>query len=208
MNQHTHTHTIKLCPLPAGTSWQTVSGTMTYAGMFRSKYNCWRLASCIFVCNILKEIQWEFNENCLWFSSSGWIPLNRKHLQHRQEDRNKPFSDWSVTLNISWLCKNSSNYTPWLIFKQCTMSKKKTKKTKHICFCLTENGFATCVIKRSCCVFTATRKWKRQVCWHHSTGGVHSNVCCVDVDLSFTERGDIQCLPAVTGGSDIWATGV
>lgn len=30
--------------------------------------------------------------------------------------------------------------------------------------------------------------------------------CCADVDLNFTVRGDIQCLQAVTGGSDIWAT--
>lgn len=76
------THTIKLCPLPEGTA----------------KYNCYKGG--VFVCNVLQEILRQYQQNCrnLRSSSSGWIPLNKNQLQHRQEERNKRSSGCFVTL--------------------------------------------------------------------------------------------------------------
>lgn len=75
------THTIKVCPLPAGTS----------------KYNCYK--GDVFVCNVLQEMLRHFQPNCrnLRSSSLGWIPLNKNQLQHRQEERNKHSSDCFMT---------------------------------------------------------------------------------------------------------------
>lgn len=100
------THTIKLCPLPAGTS----------------KYHCYK--GDVFVCNVLQEILRQFQQNSrnLRSSSSEWIPLNKNQLQHRQEERNKHSSD----------CENSFNGTPGLSFLTGIWHSYNTHRKKHL----------------------------------------------------------------------------
>lgn len=176
------THTIKLCPLPAGTSKYNCYKGTSLCAMFCRKY-CFKFSKIVITCGLCRQ--------------SEFLVTKTSYSTDKRRDTSTPLTA-SWHWGVGWLCKNSSSGTPRL---KGVWHSYSTHHQKNICFCLTEKGFATFLIKRSRCVFTASRKWKTQVGWHHSAEGVHWTVCCADIDLHFTGRGDTPCLQA-----DTWVT--